>query len=65
MRVALPVPSALRNFLRSEAFGGVALIVAAALAMIVANSPWAETYVHALHAEIGPVLSPKLSSTTG
>jgi NhaA family Na+:H+ antiporter len=52
--------SALRDFLRSEAAGGILLMGAAALAMIVANSPLYETYHHALHAKMGPVLSPKL-----
>ncbi|TGX53288.1 Na+/H+ antiporter NhaA [Sphingomonas gei] len=48
----------LRHFLRSEAAGGIVLIVAAALAMIVANLPgWREAYFHALHFETGPVIS--------
>lgn len=52
--------SALRAFLRSEAAGGILLMVAAALAMLIANSPLAWTYFHALHLETGPVLTPKL-----
>jgi NhaA family Na+:H+ antiporter len=48
-------PSALRNFLKSEAAGGCLLMAAAALALIVANSPLAETYFHALHAYLGPL----------
>ena len=51
--------SALRNFLESESAGGMLLIFAAILAMIVANSPLAEIYVHALHAVTGPTLSEK------
>lgn len=47
--------SALREFLESEASGGVLLMIAAALAMIVANSPWAGAYFHTLHAKIGPL----------
>lgn len=57
--------STLRDFLTSEASGGVILIVAAALAMIVANIPGlSEQYFHLLHAETGPVLSPELGPMT-
>ena len=56
--------SALRNFLRSEAAGGMLLMAAAALAMIVANSPLYDTYHHVLHAETGPALTPKLGPMT-
>ena len=56
--------SAMRAFLRSEAAGGILLIAAATLAMIVANSPLATPYFDALHFETGPVLSPKLGSMT-
>jgi NhaA family Na+:H+ antiporter len=52
--------SALREFLRSEAGGGILLMAAAAVAMIVANSPLAETYHHILHDPMGPELTPKL-----
>ncbi len=47
--------SVFREFLDGEASGGIILIVAAALALIVANSPLAETYFHALHAYLGPL----------
>ncbi|MGX5848607.1 Na+/H+ antiporter NhaA [Mesorhizobium sp. PL10] len=47
--------SILREFLDGEAAGGIILMVAAALALIVANSPLAETYFAALHAYIGPL----------
>ena len=56
--------SALRNFLESESAGGMLLIFAAILAMIVANSPLAEIYVHAIHAVTGPTLSEKLGPMT-
>jgi len=46
-------PSVLRRFLDSEASGGIVLMFAAALALLVANSPYAETYFHTLHVEIG------------
>lgn len=48
-----PVVSALRNFLQHGAAGGLVLMGAAALALIVANSPLAETYQAALHAYVG------------
>jgi Na+:H+ antiporter, NhaA family len=60
----LRTPSALRHFLASEAAGGMLLMAAAALALIVANGPWAEAYHHLLETEIGPALSPKLGPTT-
>ncbi|KQU87600.1 sodium:proton antiporter [Mesorhizobium sp. Root102] len=47
--------SVFREFLESEAAGGIILMVAAALALIVANSPLAETYFSALHAYLGPL----------
>ncbi len=43
------VRSALRAFLRSEASGGIVLMIAAALAMIVANSGYYEDYHHILN----------------
>lgn len=45
--------SALRAFLRSESAGGVLLMIAAAAALLVANSPLAAGYFHALHAHVG------------
>lgn len=56
--------SAMRAFLKSEAGGGIALMSAAALALIVANSPLAEAYGHLLHLETGPELSPKIGPMT-
>jgi len=56
--------SALRVFLSSEAAGGLLLMAAAALAMIFANSPIAESYSHFLHLVIGPELTPKLGPMT-
>ncbi|MEI9426775.1 Na+/H+ antiporter NhaA [Mesorhizobium sp. Cs1299R1N3] len=47
--------SVFREFLDSEAAGGIVLMVAAALALIVANSPLAETYFAVLHAYLGPL----------
>jgi NhaA family Na+:H+ antiporter len=56
--------SALRRFLHSEAAGGVVLMAAAALALVVANSAWSEAYRHFLHWEVGPELTPKLGPMT-
>jgi NhaA family Na+:H+ antiporter len=56
--------SALRDFLRSQAGGGVLLMAAAALALIAANSPLADAYEHLLHLETGPTLTPKLGPMT-
>jgi NhaA family Na+:H+ antiporter len=65
----LPVPalpSILRTFLAGEATGGMLLIAAAALALLIVNlSPGgADWYHHALHAETGPVLSSALGTMT-
>ena len=56
--------SALRDFIKSEAAGGILLMVAAALAMIVANSPLYDMYHHFLHELQGPTLSKKLGPMT-
>jgi NhaA family Na+:H+ antiporter len=56
--------SALRDFLDSEAAGGIILMGVAALAMLVANSPLAESYFHFIHAVTGPELTPKLGPMT-
>ena len=47
--------SVFREFLDSEAAGGIVLMVAAALALIVANSPLSGTYFSVLHAYLGPL----------
>ncbi|UVO51090.1 Na+/H+ antiporter NhaA [Sphingomonas sp. SUN019] len=57
--------SALRAFLAGEAVGGIVLIVAAVLALVIANLPTtAEWYQHTLHAETGPVLARALGPMT-
>jgi NhaA family Na+:H+ antiporter len=56
--------SALRDFLGSEAAGGILLMASAALALILANSPLQGLYHDLLHARIGPVLTPKLGAMT-
>lgn len=47
--------SAFREFLASESVGGIVLMAAAALALIVANSPLAPSYFSVLSAYIGPL----------
>lgn len=58
-RRRLAARSALRQFLRSEAAGGMVLMAAAALALVVANWPGAVSagYFGLLHAVTGPVFS--------
>jgi NhaA family Na+:H+ antiporter len=56
--------SALRRFLDSEAAGGIVLIAAAAIAMLLANSTLGDLYHHLLHDPIGPELTPKLGPMT-
>jgi NhaA family Na+:H+ antiporter len=48
-------PSALREFLGSQSSAGLTLMVAAALALVVANSPVAPAYFGALEAQLGPL----------
>lgn len=47
--------SIFREFLDSEASGGIVLMVAAVIALLVANSPLSTYYFDALHAYIGPL----------
>ena len=60
-----PPRSALRAFLQGEASGGIVLIAAAVLAMIVANwSATAHGYEALLHAQVGPTLASALGPMT-
>ena len=56
--------SALREFLSSEAAGGLLLIAAATLAMLAANSAFSVNYFLFIHAVTGPELTPKLGPMT-
>ena len=56
--------SALRAFMASEAAGGIILMCAAALAMAVANSPFASQYHDWLHTPVSPALTDKLGPMT-
>ena len=42
------------DLLRDETIGGVLLLVAAVIALVWANSPWAHSYRELLHVHIGP-----------
>jgi len=64
MTRSFPSRSALRDFLESESAGGMLLIFAAILAMIVANSALGTLYHDAIHAVTGPVLTDKLGPMT-
>ena len=59
-----PPRSALRDFLESECAGGMLLIFAAIMAMIIANSALGDDYHHLIHAVTGPVLTDKLGPMT-
>lgn len=54
-RILAKPRSVLREFLRSEASGGLMLMAAAALALIVANSPLGPLYHDMLHRKLGPL----------
>ncbi|WEK06851.1 MAG: Na+/H+ antiporter NhaA [Candidatus Devosia phytovorans] len=45
--------SIIRSFLDNSASGGIVLMLAAALAILIANSPLAEAYFEALHVHVG------------
>ncbi|MFC3170104.1 Na+/H+ antiporter NhaA [Paracoccus fontiphilus] len=49
------IQNTIRKFLATESAGGMLLIAAAILALIVANSPLSDAYFHALHTYIGPL----------
>ena len=59
-----PMSSTLQRFLASETAGGILLMIAAALALIIANSPLAEDYLHLIHASTGVTLSDTLGPMT-
>jgi len=51
-RVLFAVVAPLQRFLRSQAAGGIVLIVMLALALAWANSPWAASYQNVLHVTV-------------
>ncbi len=56
IRAVRQLRAATRDFVSSEAAGGVALMLASAAALIVANSPLAPGYFAALQAHAGPAI---------
>lgn len=67
MTLVAPAPrpfSVIRQFLHSEAAGGIILILAAALALLLANSGAAGDYFAFTHLVTGPTLSDKLGPMT-
>lgn len=53
IRAARLAARPLERFLRIEAASGILLLAAAAVALLWANSPWAESYLHLWHTPIG------------
>ena len=51
-RLALKLARPVEKFLHVEASSGILLLVAAVIALLWANSPWAPTYEHLLHTPI-------------
>ena len=50
-----PLLGRIRDFLAGEAAGGLVLMIVAAAALLVANSPWGPTYFDALEVSVGPL----------
>ena len=53
MRLARAAGRPLERFLQIEAASGILLLVAAAVALTIANSPWAEAYAAFWHTDVG------------
>ena len=53
--------SACAEFIRQESAGSLLLMLATIIAMVLANSPMAETYEHALHLFVDLPLLPDMS----
>ena len=47
-----PPPRSLQEFVRTEAAGGVALLLATAVALVWANSGWGDGYARAWHTAV-------------
>jgi Na+:H+ antiporter, NhaA family len=56
--------SILRRIVQTESAGGLVLIAAAVLALVLANSPLSQDYFHFLHWVTGPSLSDRLGPMT-
>ena len=65
MRMAAPTKVVL-SALRDETVGGIILLIAAAIALIWANSPWSAAYENLVNLEVGPAaLHLNLTLATG
>lgn len=53
-RLSLPERGYIRERLRDETFGGILLLVAAAIALVWANAPWGSSYQSFVNFEFGP-----------
>ena len=53
MSLPLRLSISIKEFLDSEAAGGIVLMLSAALALIIANSPFAQSYFDILHQNVG------------
>ena len=53
------------TFLRKDTTGGLLLLIAMVLAIVVANSPWSEAYFGLRDAEVGPGEVAGLQHTVG
>lgn len=62
-RVTMKVSSAFARMLHIEAMSGIVLLIAAAIALIWANSPWAASYFATWHAPLALTLGPWTWST--
>ena len=61
-RILTAAARPLKSLFVSDAFGGILLIAVAMLAIVTANSAWAETYHHLFHGQLGWTPVPKLDS---
>jgi NhaA family Na+:H+ antiporter len=58
IRGSWPETARIADILRKETFGGALLLIAAAAALVWANSPWSATYESLREAEVGRRAAP-------
>jgi NhaA family Na+:H+ antiporter len=51
----MPLHQTFRRFVQSEQFGGVLLLICTVVSLVLANSPFAQTWLHLWHAMLGPL----------
>ena len=64
-RLSLPERGYIRERLRDETFGGILLLVAAAIALVWSNSAWASGYQSFVNFEFGPDFLHHYTSSSG